>query len=103
MCAVTQRDVRDFMCDHARQLSFALRSGNRRAICIDLPARERKGTDLRSVDKLERVRITLAWRLLREPMAEAIEIFKSASIADELQLLLRLEGGLLADLDVLLR
>ena len=103
MRPVTERDVRDLVRDHARDLAFIPRVLDDAAVEVDVAARKCERVDVRCVHDPEAVLELRAARVRRELLSDAIDVVLHARIAQDGELAFGLNGGLLADLHVLLR
>ncbi len=104
---VPQRHVADLVREDARHFPFALGRLDHPAVDVHRAARQRERVDLPHVDDLERV-LELGMPLARrnplhQPASDVRHVRGHGVVAEERQLLLDLDGGLAAELDVLLR
>ena len=87
--------------EHARQLALVSRRLNRARVDEDVAARQREGVDLRRRDDEEPVREAVARGLIREPLAESLDVTRGALVAQQRQLPRDLFGRHLAEFDIL--
>jgi len=103
MRAVTQRNMRNLVCDDTRQLAFIARGVDHTAIDVHEAARKRESVDVRLVDDLEAVLKLWAAGVRRQPLADTIQVRIRLRVIEHRKLLLRSRRRLLTDADVVLR
>ena len=105
--AVTKRDVGDLVRHDAGHFALALRGLDHPAIEEHRTARQRERVDLLLVDDVERVAEPgmpeLGRNGIDQALADALDVVVHALVVQHGQLLSRLGGSLLAELDVLLQ